>query len=283
MKIILTGRKGFLGSNIYQQMSAMGHKIHNINYRPKEDHIFVPYLEKTIKSIRPDVIINAGASQNGNDDPSAMRELVFSNILLPSYFAWGINNYIPKCLLITFGSAWQYFKGEQLPFNAYAATKTAADTILENYTQDGLRAVSLVLNDTYGPKDKRNKIINLIADAFIHREVLNMSGGDQQIDLIHINDVVAAIVRVIEILRNYDDGCLLKYSVSSGEPLLVRELIKIMSQHVNVKTKDLFNLGYYPYHKRERFIVKSHLPPVPGWEPKVNLSDGLSDLLLSRK
>ena len=217
------------------------------------------------------------------DDPEAMRDLSFSNILLPSYLAWAINCFAPKCLLVTFGSSWQFLNDKQEPYNAYAATKTAAESVLEHYALDGLRAVNLQMYDTYGPKDKRNKIVNLIADALIHEEVLNMSSGEQLIDLIHINDVILAIVCAIKVLGHRDNGCAMKYSVRSGKPLSILNLAKLMAQIRGLDYKEMFNLGFYPYHKRERFELNSQLEFVPGWAPKKKLSDGLAELISSRQ
>ena len=283
MKIIVLGSRGFLGSHIYQALKAYGHELSTLSYRPEQDNDFKCHLDSVVKSFGPDVIINAGASQNGKDDPSALHDLSFSNILLPSYLAWAINNYAPKCVLITFGSSWQHFNNEPLPFNAYAATKTAAEAMLEHYAQDGLRAVCLQLYDTYGPNDGRNKLVNLIADALIRRKVLNMSGGKQQIDLIHIDDVVSAVVSVIKMLREHDNGCLMKYAICSGRPVSIIRLANIMAQARNLDAAEIFNLGFYPYRERERFELNSYEPIVPGWEPKIELANGLVDLMLSRE
>lgn len=283
MKIIVLGSKGFLGSHIYQALKTSGHELATLSYRPEQDNDFISRLDDVVKSFDPHVIVNAGASQNDKDDPESLHDLSLSNILLPSYLAWAINNYAPKCVLITFGSSWQYFNNEPLPFNAYAATKTAAEAMLEHYAQDGLRAVCLQLYDTYGPNDRRKKLVNLIADSLIRREVLNMSGGEQEIDLIHIDDVVSAVVSVMEMLRKHDNGCLMRYAIRSGKPVSIIRLANIMAKARNLDATEVFNLGFYPYRKRERFELNSNQPIVPGWEPKVELVNGLVELISTRE
>jgi CDP-paratose synthetase len=283
LKIIVLGSRGFLGSHICQTLKISGHELSTLSYRPEQDNDFKCHLDSAVKSFDPDVIINAGASQNGKDDPAALNDLSLSNILLPSYLAWAINNYAPKCVLITFGSSWQHFNNEQLPFNAYAATKTAAEAMLEHYAQDGLRAACLQLYDTYGPNDERNKLVNLIADALIRREVLNMSGGEQKIDLIHIDDVVSAVVSVMGMLREHDSGCLMKYAIRSGKPVSIVRLVNIMAEARNLDAAEIFNLGFYPYRKRERFELNSSEAIVPGWEPRIKLVNGLVELISTRE
>ena len=279
MRVLILGASGFLGSHIYRYMEESGYHVESISYRPGEDDEFIGNLKKVINSFNPEVILNTGASQNNKDDPESMRELSSSNILLPSYLAWAINNYTPNCLLITFGTSWQFNNKEYLPYNAYAATKHAAEAMMKHYSQDGLRVASLLLHDTYGLNDTRKKIVNLLANSLIYRKRLNMSGGEQEIDLIHIEDVIRAIMLVIKLLKKQNSGCLMKYAVCSGKPLKIKELAEIMSNIDNQDVAKVCNFGFYPYHKRERFKLNTQLETIPGWKPKKDLINGLKELI----
>ena len=284
MKALLTGANGFLGGHINKALADKGFDVIPLRYRPESDESFREGIGRIVADSRPDVIINAAACQSTKDDPSAIHELVLSNIALPSYLSWAIREYAPECVFITFGSSWQYDdSGELEPFNAYAATKTAAEAMLEHYSQDGVRIASLRLFDTYGPGDRRNKVVNLIADAAIKRERLNMSAGEQRIDLIHVYDVVAAVLATVDLLQGRETGCCLKYDVRSGKPIRIIELANIIMSIKGADAESLINPGYYPYRKRERFMAKSQRPVVPGWEPMVSLSQGLSDLVRDRE
>jgi len=260
-------------------MEESGHNVESISYRPGEDDEFIGNLKKIINSFNPEVVLNAGASQNNKDDPKSMRELSLSNILLPSYLAWVINQHNMDCLLITFGTSWQFNNKKYSPYNAYAATKHAADTMMGHYSQDGLRVASLVLNDTYGPNDTRRKIINLIASSLVHGKKVNMSGGEQEIDLIHIEDVINAIILTIKLLKKQESGCFVRYSVCSGKPLKIKKLAEIMSNIYGKDVAEVCNFGFYPYNKRERFKLKSQLKTIPGWKPKKDLISGLRELI----
>ena len=57
------------------------------------------------------------------------------------------------------------------------------------------------LYDTYGPGDRRNKVVNLIADAVNQRAPLDMSAGGQVIELVHVRDVLAATDVTLDLLR----------------------------------------------------------------------------------
>ncbi len=283
MKALLTGASGFLGGHINKALAEKGFDVIPLRYRPESDENFREDIGRIVADARPDVIINAAACQTTKDDPLAIHDLVLSNIALPSYFSWAIREYAPQCVFITFGSSWQYDDvGGMLPFNAYAATKTSAESLLEHYAQDGVRIACLRLFDTYGPNDKRKKVVNLITDAALKREKLNMSGGDQEIDLIHIHDVTTAVFTTIRLLKE-KEGCCLRYDVRSGNPVRVRELAEMIVSMQGEKFEEIINLGHYPYRKRERFVQSSHRQTVPGWSPAVSLSQGLRMLIEDRR
>lgn len=58
----------------------------------------------------------------------------------------------------------------------------------------GLRVITLKLFDTYGPDDPRPKLMNLIQRMAMDNQPLAMSPGEQQIDLVHVEDVVRAFM-----------------------------------------------------------------------------------------
>jgi nucleoside-diphosphate-sugar epimerase len=282
MRALVLGANGFLGSHLQAYLSERGSDVRIISYRPDKQQEFLDSLRDLLEKFSPDVVYNAGASQDGGDDPTALNELISSNILLPSMLAWAIKRRLPTSALVCFGSSWQYDEnGASNPFNAYAASKSASECMLDHYYQDGVRIASLRLYDTYGPQDPRRKIVNLIADALIKKQPLDMSPGDQAVDLVHINDVLSAIDRVTEILRNERHGCHYRYSVRSGTTVTIKELVRIMMEISGLHEASFIRLGVRDYRKRERFIQYS-APTPPGWSAKIALGEGLTELMSNR-
>ena len=65
-----------------------------------------------------------------------------------------------KQRLINFGTSWQVDEmGNNLPFNAYASSKNSVESFFDHFALNGLRVPTLGLYDTYGPNDKRDKIL----------------------------------------------------------------------------------------------------------------------------
>ena len=284
MTIIVIGAGGFLGSSIVSHLRKRGGRVFTLSYRPEHQREFLAAFEALLIDEEPHAVINAGASQNGKDDPAALEDLVASNIFLPAALASLIRTHSPATCLVTFGTSWQIGeKGEPAPFNAYAASKTASEAFLDHFAQDGIRVASLRLYDTYGPGDKRNKIVNLIADALITGKELPMSPGGQMIDIVYISDVLTAIDVTISHLRGESRGSHCIYAVRSGRPVTIMELLDVMRTIAGVETASFIKPGIYPYRARERFFLYPDTVAPPGWAPQISLKEGVRLVLEDRR
>jgi nucleoside-diphosphate-sugar epimerase len=229
-------------------------------------------------------VINASASQSGKDDPASLKELLFSNVLLPTTLATLMRRHVPEACLINFGSSWQIGQaGESSPFNAYAASKAAVEPFFDHFALDGLRIATLRVYDTYGPNDPRNKVINLIADALITRQELPMSPGGQMIDLIHIDDVVAGVEATIEFLAKQKKGTHKIFALRSGQPVTIMHIVTLLKQAAGVVEAPFIKLGVYPYRERERFSLFANTTSPPGWHPRIELTAGLPQTFQARR
>lgn len=283
MKIGLLGACGFLGSSLARRFAARDDKVRIFNYRPARRDAFLAEFEAYLKEEKPDAVVNAGASQNGKDTPAALSELLDSNVFLPAVMASMIRDKSLETCLVGFGTSWQTGeKGEDSPFNAYAASKAAREDFMNHFALDGVRCASLRLYDTYGPQDTRNKIINLIADALIQKSELAMSAGEQSIDLVYIDDVMDAVDAVVSQLRAARQGMHAVYAVRSGKPTTILELLEIMKNEAGLENGDFIKTGVYSYRKRERFSLFTETPTPPGWLPKVSLEEGIRRVLADR-
>jgi nucleoside-diphosphate-sugar epimerase len=286
--VLITGGNGFLGRSLKDAFIASGLEVVCVSFRGDGVDHLITQTRELLTSGTLHAVINVGASQTTKDDMLALRELMQSNVFVPALLARELREALPKMRvpLVTFGSSWQINAvGAEEPFNAYAASKTAADAFLRHYALDGQPIATLRLYDTYGPGDTRNKVVNLIVDAFIRMQELPMSPGGQLIDLVHINDVCRAVFRVIEILTDSHIPGHRTYSVRSGRPVKITELIHTVADvmgRLDV-VASIIKPGVYPYRKRERFQLDPDLDPIPGWAPLISLKEGIESLILDRR
>lgn len=114
--------------------------------------------------------------------------LIVSNILYGTYILDASIQADVQWFLNT-GTFWQHYHGSSYdPVNLYAATKQAFEDIAKFYVEaHDLRFCTLKLCDTYGPGDTRQKIFNLFERSEASGEVIEMSAGEQLIDIVHVD------------------------------------------------------------------------------------------------
>ena len=286
---LVTGATGFVGSHLVRRLVGDGWDVHLI-VRPQsvlgliEDlkdrvipHVYdgsVACLIDIVAKSKPAVVFHLASlflAQHRSED---VEPLVASNILFAAQLveAMAVNGVHQ---LVNTGTSWQHFENRAYsPVNLYAATKQAFEAILQYYLETTpLRVITLKLFDTYGPGDPRPKLFTLLRRVAEGQEPLAMSPGEQLIDLVHIDDVVDAFVLAAERLLStvaIGHEC---YSVSSGNPLKLRDLVELYGR---VTGKALpITWGGRSYRPREVMIPWNMGLVLPGWRPQVGLKEGI--------
>jgi nucleoside-diphosphate-sugar epimerase len=286
---LVTGSTGFIGSNLVRKLALDGWETHvlirpNSNLDQIEDiksQIHLHYhsgevgpLVNMIKEIQPTVVFHLASLFLANHNSEDVDNLISSNILFPAQLieAMARNDCIN---LVNTGTAWQHYDSNEFnPVNFYSSTKQAFEDILTFYIQTkSIKCITLKLFDTYGPKDRRAKLIRTLTNLSVSGETLSMSPGEQKIDLVYIDDVVDAyILAALRLMQNKVRSHE-QYSVSTGVPISIRDLVNILSEvferPINV------SWGGRPYRPREVMVPWAGGVWLDGWHPKITLDKGL--------
>ena len=290
---LLTGISGFIGERLAQRLLAEGWTVHAI-VRPSSDLSGIgqhPALQlhahdgstegllRILKQSRPDTVFHLASLYLTDHRPEQVEPLIRSNLLFPAQLMEAMAA-TGACKLVNTGTAWQHYEGETYrPVNLYAATKQAMQDLAAYYADaKGLSVLTLKLFDTYGACDKRRKLISILVDAARTGEHLDMSPGDQIVDLSHVDDVVNAFLIAAERLKKSKAGSDEIYFVS-GERLTVRELVGRVEQCLGRKLDVSF--GGRPYRDREVMepVETSAGNILPEWWPEHSLDAGIAELL----
>lgn len=293
MRALITGATGYIGSNLAKRLVNEKWDVHIIVRSNSNLHLINNILDKLsinvhdgttegmieiCKKTHPEVVFHLAASCIPKHQSKDIQSLFRSNILFGTQLLEGMAKNNIKYLINT-GTAWQHYENHEYnPMCLYAATKQAFEDILKYYTQaEGLRSITLKLFDTYGPDDPRRKIMNLLKDISISGRELFMSPGEQYIDLVYIDDVIEAFLKAaIRIKSNFDieHEC---YAVSSGNPMKLKDLVKIFEKVYGNKLK--ITWGGRTYRKREVMVPWNNGKVLVEWKPKVSIEEGICKLL----
>lgn len=291
---LVTGGTGFVGSHLVRRLVSENWQVHVI-IRPGSDsselseqqnqlllHVHdgsIASMQQITDEAKPDVVFHLASlflseHQSQDIEPLVTSNLLFGTQLVEAMSKAGVNR------LINTGTSWQHYESRDYsPVNLYAATKQAFEAVSQYYVEArGLRVITLKLYDTYGMDDPRPKLLNLLKSVAETGQRLDMSSGEQLIDLVHINDVVEAyIVAAQRLLSDEVVGCE-QYAISSGQSLPLKELVMYIDSILKKKLE--INWGGKKYRDREVMEVWSSGPQLPNWVPNITIGEGLVEAFL---
>jgi nucleoside-diphosphate-sugar epimerase len=290
VKIFLTGATGFIGSQLAERLILEGHDLAIVvrqdsklevlqNLLPQiQVHVYdgsYASIFAALKTAKSELVCHIASLFLAQHKQEDIPHLIESNIYFPVQLLEAMNQLGIKQLINT-GTAWQHFNNETYnPVNLYAATKQAFEALLAFYVEaQGLKAITLKLFDTYGPGDPRPKLFNQLRKAAESGEILHMSPGEQLLDMVHIDDVLAAYLLAIKRLSKVKNSE--SYAVSSLNKISLRNLVELYIEIVNRNLN--VEWGGKPYRQREVFLPWSNFTLIPGWVAKVSLQEGMVNI-----
>jgi nucleoside-diphosphate-sugar epimerase len=258
-KILVTGATGFIGSHLVLSLLEHGHEVAILKRKDSSLKELAAIQDKiqvfasdtyddiffAIEKFAPDVVVHLAALYINQHKSEHIADLVNSNILLGAHVLEAMTeNGVLQFLSI--GTRWQHLKNKRYnPANVYSATKEAFKDILVCYGTRGIRYKILELGDTYGSGDTRKKIMELLITACQKKERLDLTPGDQILDLSYVGDICHVIVSNIASADFFDN----KTVSLSGTRIKLRDLGAMIEHEFN--TTGLFNWGGKPYRENE--------------------------------
>lgn len=287
-RVLLTGAGGFVGSHLVRHLQGRGVEVAALAHaagagpRPAAPHHAydgtLDSARRSLAAVRPQVVVHLASVFVAEHRPEQLDALVDGNIrfglhLLEAMRLEGVGRFVHA------GTSWQHFGGAAYePVNLYAATKQAFEDLVAHYVSAcGFAALTLELFDTYGPDDRRGKIVSLLIQALREGRTLELSPGDQCLDLTHVDDVCAgfeaAALRLLQPGRAGHE----RFGLGSGQAVSLRELARLL-EDLGGRALDV-RWGARPYRAREVMQPPRYLPPLPDWHARVPLRRGLEALL----
>lgn len=288
-KVVMTGVSGFIGQHVATALLRTGYDV-SVIVRSGSNRDRIPVgariyehdgstdgMISILSQNQPDLVMHLASCFLARHTSNDLEALVDSNLrfglqLLEAMSRTGCRR------LINTGTGWQHFMNrDNDPVCLYAATKSAFENLIDYYVAvEGFVTTTLKLHDTYGPNDTRGKLIAILMSAARDDTPLDLSPGEQKIDLVHVDDVVGAFIKSMDLDRKEEIGRHHKYMVSSGNPISIRELVGLIESVTGRRIRA--NWGARPYREREVMIPWNIGDTPPGWAPVVSLSEGIEQL-----
>jgi nucleoside-diphosphate-sugar epimerase len=224
MKILLTGHKGYIGAVAGPVLCAAGHEVIGLDtdlfdgceFGPATGEI--PEVRKDLRSLtRADVegfeaIVHFAALSNdplGNLNPDLTYDINYHASVRLAELAKeaGVRRFVFSSSCSTYGAAGDHFLDETAPVSpvtAYAESKVYVERDVAQLADDDFSPVFMRNATAYGasPRLRLDIVLNdLVASAYATGRVHIKSDGTPWRPIVHIRDIIGAVVSVLEAPR----------------------------------------------------------------------------------
>ena len=292
---LVTGATGFIGERLCRRLSHFG--IHPLALvRPKTEpdrvaslqaHAAVEVLDHDpdklaalVTTARPDVVFHLAARYIASHQPADIPGLITDNVELTARLCEAVT-VAGAANLVYAGTAWQNAgspPGDPTPApnTLYAATKQAGDEVIDYFARArGLNAVTLKIYDSYGPGDRRRKFLNVLAESAAAGETLEASPGDQRLHTVHVDDLADGFIHAGNLMVSGALSGRHSHTLPATEAVTLRGLAETWMKATGTSAN--IEWGATP-HRPGEVMVPWEGEPLPGWQPRITLEEGLREL-----
>lgn len=294
-KIFVAGHNGLVGSAIVRKLKKEGYSnilVVNRSELDLTDQIAVKYF---FEQEKPEYVFDAAARVGGiyaNDTYSA--EFIYQNLMIQNNLIH--NSYLSKVKKFLFmGSVCIYPKFAETPVKekalltgyleptneAYAIAKIAGIKMCQAYyKQYGLKSVSIMPSNLYGPNDNFHPDNGHVIPAMIRKfsdnpdTVTFWGDGSPFREFMYADDMADACLFLM-LSSEVEKGELI--NAGSGQDISIKNLALLVSELINYRGQIKWDTSR-PNGTLKRPLDFSRIKEL-GWQPKVSLKEGLLETL----
>jgi UDP-glucose 4-epimerase len=294
VQVLLTGATGFVGSHLLRRLLAQGrHEVAALirrgsdTWRIEDVLSRVTRIEGDLDDVRawegraatfaPDAVLHlawGGVGNRSRNDPAQAGNIPSTIALVQLAGRIGARHWIGL------GSQAEYGPHPEpideavptRPTTLYGVAKLSAGLFAGRLCDEaGLRFGWLRLFSSYGEGDDPGWMIPYLILKLLAGEKPSLTEGTQLWDYIHVEDAARAIVAVAEA-----PGASGVFNLGSGRSQTLRRIVELIRDSIDHRLPLGFgDVPFRPDQVMRLEAVVDRLRGATGWEPRVDLADGL--------
>jgi nucleoside-diphosphate-sugar epimerase len=282
--VVVTGATGFLGRALASELTAIGHSVIALHRASSS--------QERVAELRAHGVITCDIDAKGSVSGALRGESIDTVFHLATHY---VKQHLPQDVIplmranVEFGaelldavadrhpvvvttmSYFQYRDGQPITNTLYSATKQAFSDICAFYREH--RAIDIrevVMFDTYGPGDTRDKLVPHLIDAVRAHRAPRLGPRAQLIDLVHADDVARGLVAAAS------PSAPTMMTIRADKLIEIGELATLAAKSFPGAIAAEF-ADDRPTSDHVR--VAGDWPRPPGWRPRILLENGIAELL----
>ena len=270
MTILLTGHKGFIGSNLAKKLSK--HKIIGVDLKDGNNILDSNYINALFEFYNVDVVIHLAAIAGVGYSIEHSEEVLHNNIIGFDVLAKAAIKHNVKHFIYASSSSVYGDDGTQK--SPYAVSKAANELQAAMYSNlSNMKFTGLRFFTVYGEGIREDLAISKFIKAMKANTPIRVYGdGDQKRDFTYVDDITEAIKLMLESDKEWKNEV---FDIGYGKSTTVNELIGILKSIVNPSFDKVFYEDEKPYDVKATLANTNKLYEWFGFRPKYNIKKGL--------
>ena len=271
---LVTGQKGYIGSALYAKLISLDHDVVGVDYKKDDSWDILNGLER-IEQYDFDYVFHLACIPRVAYSVEQPVHTMMNNVLSTSIVLDFAKRKNVKRVIYS-GSSSVVGNGDG-PTNPYALQKLTSELETKLYSDlYGIDTVTLRYFNVYSPDQEADSpyataIANWMRFIREGKNPFITGDGEQRRDMAHRDDVVAANIFAMEYEGKFAGQ---HFDVGTGANISLNEMRDIVNEQFPSVEFD-----YTAERKGDVFTTKADMSPLKelGWDPKINIKEGISD------
>jgi len=280
-RALVTGATGFIGHHLAARLVADGWHVTALQRAASSSSAacvelrnlgveIAPFesgadVQRLARTSTPDAVFHLATHYLKEHAPEDVPALIDANVSFGTHLLEGLRG--SAATVVSAMSYFQFTEGTPTPMSLYSATKQAFLDICEYYrTVDGADIRQVVLFDTFGQGDTRNKLMPHLLGALSEGRQVRLGPSRQPINLLYIDDVVSGLLAAAEPQPTH------MLALRAPEPATVGEVVKTLGEVAGIEVDCVFNEDGTV---NDALLHAGEWPAPQGWTGSRPLAEGL--------